>query len=200
MAVYSRYSNVLEADGTPMTVRSALQIINQELDVYFSEQEGELDSESRFCVALYMQNAFNDMKYGEAAVLAQAKNIPIDKLAARGVVYAEKNFVRLLTREEIPEKVDKKIIWLLTQQLTRAFENDGVMGVARIVSGLSSFEPELAKALAYRLYQIAERKGWAQEAYAYNSLVTSWPEIQSAAAQLQAQKSGGEQITFFGNN
>lgn len=200
MAVYSRYSNVLEADGTPMTVRSALQIINQELDVYFSEQEGELDSESRFCVALYMQNAFNDMKYGEAAVLAQAKNIPIDKLAARGVVNSEKNFVRLLTREEIPEKVDKKIIWLLTQQLTRAFENDGVMGVARIVSGLSSFEPELAKALAYRLYQIAERKGWAQEAYAYNSLVTSWPEIQSAAAQLQAQKSGGEQITFFGNN
>ena len=47
MAVYSRYQKVLEGDGTPMSVRSALQIINEEIDLYFNEQDGELDTESR---------------------------------------------------------------------------------------------------------------------------------------------------------
>ena len=45
---------------------------------------------------------------------------------------------------------------------------------------------ERAKDLAYRLYTIAARKKWAQEAYAYNALVVAWPEIQSRAAELKA--------------
>jgi putative DNA methylase len=197
MGVYSRFSKVLEADGTPMSVRSALQIINQELDLYFSEQDGELDRDSRFCVDLYTQYAFNDVKFGEADVLARAKNTSVEKLAARGVLYAQKGVVRLLDREEIPEKTDKEIIWLLTQQLTRALEKDGVLGAAKIVADIYTSEPEQAKALAYRLFQIAERKGWAQEAYAYNSLVIGWPEVQSKAAELKMQMSNATQMTLF---
>ena len=197
MGVYSRFSKVLEADGTPMSVRSALQIINQELDLYFSEQDGELDRDSRFCVDLYTQYAFNDVKFGEADVLARAKNTSVEKLAARGVLYAQKGVVRLLDREEIPEKTDKEIIWLLTQQLTRALEKDGVLGAAKIVADIFTSEPEQAKALAYRLFQIAERKGWAQEAYAYNSLVIGWPEVQSKAAELKRQMSNATQMTLF---
>jgi putative DNA methylase len=199
MGVYSRFSKVLEADGTPMSVRSALQIINQELDLYFTEQDSELDRDSRFCVDLYTQYAFNDVKFGEADVLARAKNTSVEKLAARSLLYAQKGVVRLLTREEIPEKIEHRefIIWLLTQQLTRALEKDGVLGVAKIVSGIFTSEPEQAKALAYRLFQIAERKGWAQEAYAYNSLVIAWPEVQSKAAELQAQMRNATQMTLF---
>jgi putative DNA methylase len=199
MEVYSRFSKVLEADGTPMSVRSALQIINQELDLYFSEQDSELDRDSRFCVDLYTQYAFNDVKFGEADVLARAKNTSVEKLAARGVLYAQKGVVRLLDREEIPEKIDKEIIWLLTQQLTRALEKDGVLGAAKIVVDIFTSEPEQAKALAYRLFQIAERKGWAQEAYAYNSLVISWPEVQNKAAELKSQVSKATQMKLFDN-
>lgn len=199
MGVYSRFSEVLEADGTPMSVRSALQIINQELDLYFTEQDGELDRDSRFCVDLYTQYAFNDMKFGEADVLARAKNTSVEKLRGLGVLYAEKGVVRLLTREEIPEKITSgdHIIWLLTQKLTRAMEKDGVVGAAEIVSDLFTSEPEHAKALAYRLFQIAERKGWAGEAYAYNSLVIAWPEIQSKAADITAQRNNVRQMTLF---
>jgi putative DNA methylase len=199
MGVYSRFSKVLEADGTPMSVRSALQIINQELDLYFTEQDGELDRDSRFCVDLYTQYAFNDMKFGEADVLARAKNTSVEKLTARGVLYAEKGVVRLLTREEIPEKITSgdRIIWLLTQQLTRAMEIDGVVGAAEIVADIFTSEPEHAKALAYRLFQIAERKGWAGEAYAYNSLVIAWPEIQSKAADITAQRNNAKQMMLF---
>ena len=94
-------------------------------------------------------------------------------------------------------KICKDIIWILTQQLTHAMEKDGVVGVAKIVSGMMTSEPEHAKALAYRLFTIAERKGWAQEAYAYNSLVIAWPEVQSKAAEIQAQQSNTEQMTIF---
>jgi len=215
MGVYSRFSNVLEADGTPMGVRSALQIINQELDLYFTEQDDELDRDSRFCVDLYTQYAFNDMKFGEADVLARAKNTSVEKLAGRGVLYAQKGVVRLLTREEIPEGARAslpaqeyagkdarapssiEIIWLLTQQLTRAMEKDGVVGAAKIVADIFTSEPEQAKALAYRLFTIAERKGWAQEAYAYNSLIIAWPEVQSKAAELQSERGSAKQKTFF---
>ena len=197
MAVYSRYSKVLEADGSPMSVRSALQIINQELDLYFSEQDGELDRDSRFCVELYSQCAFNDMKFGDADVLARAKNTSVERLAGRGILYAQKGVVHLLTRDEIPEKVNssESTIWLLTQQLTRALEKGGIKACAEIVASLIGSNAEHAKALAYRLYTIAERKGWAQEAYAYNSLVMAWPDIQSKAAELQ--NFTPEQLSIF---
>lgn len=197
MGVYSKYSKVLESDGTPMTVRSALQIINQELDVYFNEQDGELDQNSRFCVDLYMQNAFNDIKFGDADTLARAKNTSVAALAAKGVLYAHKGSVHLLTREELPEKVNEQeeTIWLLCQQLTQAMATGGVAACAQIVVNMFGSNAERAKDLAYRLYTVAERKGWAQEAYAYNALVIAWPEIQSRAAELQAYQP--EQTSLF---
>lgn len=190
MGVYSRFGKVLEADGSPMTVRSALQIINQELDVYFNEQDGELDRDSRFCVDLYTQNAFNDMKFGDADTLARAKNTSVAALASHGILNAQKGVVHLLGRDEIPEKVDsnEQLVWLLTQQLTHAMETGGVVACAQIVAPIFGSNAEHAKDLAYRLFTIAERKGWAGEAYAYNALVIAWPEIQSKAAEIQAIK------------
>lgn len=197
MGVYSRFGKVLEADGSAMTVRSALQIINQELDVFFNEQDGELDRDSRFCVDLYTQNAFNDMKFGDADTLARAKNTSVAALASRGVLYAQKGVVHLHGRDEIPEHVDsdEHLIWLLTQQLTHAMETGGVVACARIVAPMFGSNAEHAKDLAYRLFTIAERKGWAQEAYAYNALVIAWPEIQTKAAEMQAVKP--EQLDLF---
>lgn len=197
MGVFSRYGKVLEADGSPMTVRSALQIINQELDVYFNEQDGELDRDSRFCVELYSQFAFNEMKFGDADTLARAKNTSVAALASAGVVSAAKGVVRLLGREEITGQVrlDERCIWLLTQQLTRAMETAGVLGCAQILAPMFGSNGEQAKDLAYRLYTIAERKGWATEAYAYNALVIAWPDIQSKAAELQ--KLEPEQLSMF---
>lgn len=197
MGVYSRFAKVLEADGTPMTVRSALQIINQELDIYFNEQDGELDRDSRFCVDLYTQRAFNGIDFGDADTLARAKNTSVAALASKGVLYAQKGDVRLLGRDEIPARVDvnEELIWLLTQQLTHAMETGGIQACAQIIAPMYGANAEQAKALAYRLFTIAERKGWAQEAYAYNALVIAWPEIQSKAAELQAAKP--EQLTLF---
>lgn len=187
IGVFSRYSAILEADGTPMTVRSALQIINQELDLYFNEQDSELDRETRFCIELYSQYAFNDVRFGEADTLARAKNTAVAIMASHNILYAQKGTVHLLDRKELPEKVENdSSVWLLCQQLTRSMEIGGIEACAKMIAPMYGAAPEHAKDLAYRLYTIAERKGWTQEAYAYNALVVSWPEIQSRAAAIQA--------------
>lgn len=188
IGVYSRFSQVLEADGSPMTVRAALQIINQELDAYFSDQDGELDRESRFCVDLYAQKAFDTIPFGEADVLARAKNVSIEGLAAKGLLASAKGKVHLLDRNEVSEQVSfASPAWLITQQLTHALEDGGVTACAKLLVGALGGKADGAKALAYRLFTIADKKNWQQEAFAYNSLVTAWPEIQSKAAQLAAE-------------
>lgn len=197
MGVFSQYRRVLEADGTPMTVRSALQVINEEIDLYFNEQVGSLDTASRFCVDLYTQCAYNDIKYGEAEVLANAKSTPIPMMASHGVLYAKSGIVHLVERENLPENFDtsENNIWMLTQQLTQAMATGGVEACAKAIFNMFGSNAEYAKDLAYRLYTIAERKGWASEAYAYNSLVVAWPDIQTRAAELKQIKP--EQLTLF---
>ncbi len=185
IAVYSRYKSVLESDGTIMSVRTALQIINQELDAFVSEQEGEMDSESRFCVNLYSQFAYNEVKYGEADVLARAKNTSVERLSNIGALFSEKGIVRLKTREEIPEPTKTGArTWILCQQLTREVDRGGIEATAKILLPYSGHDAENAKSLAYRLFTIADQKKWTQEAYAYNALITAWPDIQSTLITL----------------
>ena len=197
MGVFSRFRKVLEADGSTMSVRSALQVINEEIDLYFNEQVGSMDTASRFCVDLYTQCAYNNIKYGEAEVLANAKGTSIPMMVSHGVLYAKAGVVHLTERDELPENVDRseQNIWLLTQQLTRAMATGGIEACAKIVWGIFGSGAEAAKDLAYRLYTIAERKGWTEEGYAYNALVVAWPDIQSRAAAIKAD--APEQMTLF---
>ena len=194
MAVYSRYAQVLEADGTPMTVRTALQLINQELDQYFSEQDGTLDRDTMFCISFYKQFAFRDIKFGEAEKLIRAKNTSTDRLKRKGIFYAEKGIACLLQRDEMAAQrtFDVSVTWQVVQRLAYALDVDGVEGAAQIVVGLSSEDAEKARALAYRLFQTAERRGWAQEAYAYNTLVTNWRAIQEVTARIKKDQGANQ--------
>lgn len=185
IGVYSRYSHVLDADGSEMGVRAALQLINEELDAYFNEQSEGTDSESRFCIELYKQAGFNDVKYGEAEVLATAKNVSIQAMEHAGLLDADKGVVHLLVRDKISMVASPQTpTWLLAQQLTQAIDDRGIEGCAQQVVDASIASAERAKALAYRLFTIADRKGWASEAYAYNALVTSWSDVLLRATEL----------------
>ena len=82
MAVFSRYSEVLEADDRPMSVRQALMLINQELDTFLAEQEGEFDSYSRFAVGWFEQFGFEVAKYGQAEVMAMGRGTAVQAIVA----------------------------------------------------------------------------------------------------------------------
>jgi len=185
MSVFSRYAEVLESDGTPMSVRTALQIINQELDLYFSEQDGEMDSNSRFCIDLYSQYEFKKIEYGVADVLARAKNTSVEDIRTLGALYSGNGVVYLVKRDELTTDTKPGFIWLLIQQLTHALKTEGIEGVARIIAGIESSEPDRAIKLAYHLYNVAERKGWATEARAYNDLIIQWNEVQNKVKSIQ---------------
>jgi putative DNA methylase len=186
MAVFSRYSKVLETDGSPMRVRTALGLINQALDEILAAQEGEYDAETRWALAWFEQYGTAEGKFGDAETLSRAKDTAVNALEEAGIIKAKAGKVKLVPREGLngdwdPASEKRLTIWELTQHLIRALETGGEAAAARIIRRVSSLA-ETAKDLAYRLYTICDRKGWPQEALAYNMLVKSWPELQKLAA------------------
>lgn len=191
MAVFSRYAKVLEADGTPMRVRTALQLINQTLDEFLTEQEGEFDADTRWALTWFEQHQFDEGKYGDAETLSKAKNTSVTGLVNSGILKAKGGKVQLLRRDELPdnwtpEQDDRTPDWEVTQHLIWTLDQKGESGASVLLSKLGD-RGEVARDLAYRLYSICDRKSWTQEAIAYNSLVISWPEISRLAAEEHKQ-------------
>ena len=196
MAVFSKYARVLEADGTPMTVRTALLLINQELDLYLNAQGGELDAVSRFCLDLYAQYAFNEIPFGVADTLARAKNVSVAAVAECGAVFAGKGTVRLRGRDELPEakEDEREPTWMLCQRLTQAMAVGGFKSTSDLAAAQMAGNVERARALAYRLFTLAELRKWTKEAYDYNALVSAWGEVRIEAEAIRQQRP--EQLTL----
>lgn len=189
MAVFSRYAKVLETDGSTMSVRSALTEINKCLDEVLAEQEGEFDADTRWALAWFDQNGFNEGAYGVAETLCTAKNTSVQGMKDAGILEAKGGKVRLLKKEELdadwnPATDSRLTIWEITHHLIRRLEQ-GESGAAELIQQLGA-KAEVARDLSYRLYTICERRKWAQEAIAYNALVLSWSDVQRLAEERTA--------------
>lgn len=184
MAVFSKYAAVLEADGKPMTVRSALQLINRFL------AEDDFDADTQFCLHWFEQYGWDRGKFGEADTLARAKGTSVDGVKQSGVLYSSAGNVRLLKWTEYPSdwdpQTDQRLpVWEVLHQLIRVFNTTGETGAGGVFAAVQS-KGEAARQLAYRLYTLCERAGRAEDARAYNDLITSWTGIESAAAKVPA--------------
>lgn len=192
MAVFSKYEQVLETDGSPMTVRAALALINRELDAFLSEQDGDMEAESRFCVTWFEQYGLKEGEFGEADNVARARNASLDELVRDGVIFRDGGKVRILRRDELPEKWDaamENTVFTATQHLVRALQSGG--GVEEAAALLADMRPDMgenAKALAYRLFTLCEKNKMGDEAMHYNALVLSWPDIVRRAGELRSNK------------
>jgi putative DNA methylase len=185
MAVFSRYSRIMETDGEPMTVRTALQLVSQMLDETLAEQEGEFDGNTRWALAWFEQFAFNDGPFGDAETLSKAKNTAINALAATGIVKTAAGKARLLRVDELPTDWDPATdqnltVWKMLHHLIGVMNADGETAAATLVRKLGDMA-ETARDLAYRLYTICERRKRNDEALAYNGLVIAWPELTKLA-------------------
>lgn len=193
MAIYSAYSAVTEPNGDRLRVRAALQLINQVLDEVLTEQDSEHDRDTGWAVSWFEQYGMNEAEYGRAETLATARAVSVDGLREAGLIQSGRGRVQLIKRADLPPDWDpardrRVTDWEIVQYLIRALETGGRDAAAALKRRLGS-RAEIAKDLAYRLYTICERKGWAQEALAYNSLVVEWPAISKAVNEL-----GGERI------
>jgi putative DNA methylase len=191
MAIFSRYAKVLEADGSPVRVRPALALINQVLDEVVSEQEGEFDADTRFAIGWFAEYRTSDGPFGRADDLARARNTAVNGLVESGIVHSGGGKVRLLSRAELdpgwdPATDPRPTVWEATQHLVRRYFDEGSeQAAAELLSRLGGMG-ETARDLAYRLYLVCERKGWTDEARAYNGLVVAWPEISRQSLGVQA--------------
>ena len=180
MAVFTRYAKVLNTDGNPVSVREALALINTTLDEVLAEQEGDFDADSRWALAWFDQNGFDEGDFGIAETLSKAKNTSVSGLANAGILESRRGKVRLLRPEELypdwdPATDPRLSAWEIVHHLVRALAG-GEAAAAALAARLGS-KAEIARELAYRLYNTATNKKRAAEALAYNGLVQSWPEI-----------------------
>lgn len=181
MEVFSKYSAVIEANGKPMTVRTALQLINRFIG------EDDFDHDTQFCLAWFEQHGWAEGKYGDADVLARAKGTSVGGLIEAGVVDSAGGDLRLLKWAEMPrdwspENDSRLAVWEGLHQLIRALNQDGESAAGALLARMPDKTASL-NALMYRLYTLCERQGWAEEARAYNELQGAWAGIEQASQE-----------------
>ena len=199
MGVFSRYKAVLESDDSPMSVKTALQLINRELDEYLGGIQGEFDADTRFAITWFEQNGTGKGDYGVADNLARARGISVDSVKHAGIVESAAGKVRILSRDELdddwdPEDDHHLTVWECLQHLVRQHEKNGISHDTAVLLKKINIQAEAVKDLAYCLYDIsANKRKDAKEATAYNALIADWTELTKAAAAIH-DTSGDRQI------
>nr|CAD6420447.1 hypothetical protein REQ54_02100 [Rhizobium sp. Q54] len=198
MGVFSRYKSVLAADGNPMSVKAALQLINHELDEYLGGIQGEFDPETRFAITWFEQYGMKAGDYGSADNLARPRGISVEGVKHAGIVESAAGKVRLLGREELenkwhPTEDHHLTVWECLQHLIKRYEANGISFETAALLKQIGIRADAVKDLAYCLYDIAANKRKdAKEATAYNALIADWTELTREAASIR-EVGGGSQ-------
>lgn len=192
MGIFTSYAKVLEPDDSEMTVRTAIALINEVREEILGEEDAHYDPATRFCLDWFQTFGMDEAKSGDAINMANAYNLGLADLERAGVFSAKSNVARLIMRSEMPRDwrpgSDRILThWECTQHLIRTLEAEdgGTSAAAKLVAEMSPEDAEAARALAYRLYDICEKKGWAQEAQVYNLLAEEFPHLEQAALDYQ---------------
>lgn len=192
MAVFSRYSAVLEANGEPMSVHTALTLINKQVDEVLGGEN--FDPDTNFSLGWFQEVGWSAGEFGKANVLAQAKATTVDGVVQAGVLHAQGGKVKLLKPVDYPVDWDPQAdnrtpVWEALHQLIRALTQGGESAAGTLLARMPERSGDIRR-LAFWLYTLCERKGWAEDARNYNELVTAWHAIESASherGQIGAQ-------------
>jgi putative DNA methylase len=204
MGVFSRYAKVLEDDDSIMSVKTALALINRVWEEIENELDTAFDSETQVALAWFATYGFDARASGELIMLTTAKNTSDRALFASGVFKDLRGKAGLTPRDELPigwsPATDKSLtVWECVQHTARVLnaEDGGGAAAARLVAEMGPKAAD-ARALAYRLYEIASQKGWAAEALIYNELAQEWPKLEELAATAGARtKAADAQASLF---
>lgn len=188
MAIFSKYAAVLNQDGTKMRVHDALILINREISAFLTPDAGSFDSDTLFCNNWFEEFGWSAGPFGSANTLAQAKGTSVGGVEAAGVVESGSGKVRLLRWAEYPDGWDPKAdartpVWEAAHHLIRALNREGEAEAGALLARMPE-RGEAIRQLAYHLYTICERKKWADDARAYNELITAWHAIVAASHEM----------------
>ena len=187
MAIFSKYASVLNQDGTPMGVHDALILINREITRFLNPESDSFDADTLFCSSWFDQYGWSAGPFGEADTLARAKGTSADGVRKAGVVESGAGKVRLLKWDDYPADWDPRRdartpVWEACHQMIRILKTSGESEAGTLLAKIPE-RGDSIRQLAYHLYTLCERKKWAEEARAYNELITSWNAIVTASSQ-----------------
>lgn len=209
IGLFSKYSGVLEADGQKMSVRSALQVINEILDEVLSEQEGDYDADTRFALTWFRSYGFSTEAYGSADSLARARNTSVEHLHRAGILHSGQGKVHLYSPEELhtaeeqdgtpydPVADNDVSAWETVIHLAKELEyGDGVASAGNLLARVpDAIDRDLCKQLAFLLFQISEQRGEAKTALLFNQLGTAWNDIAQTARDIPEHERVGTPAT-----
>ena len=203
ISVFSRYAKVREADGSDMSVRDALQLINATLDEVLGEQESDLDSDTRFAVRWYRQYGWEADSSGIADQLARSSDTSLAELQRGGIFEAKGGKARLLSPTQLNEAwdpaADEQVsVWEATVRLAAVLAKDGVDKVAELLPAVGEkVSLDAVKELGFLLFHEAEKNKDTDDAILFNGLVSSWGDLNEQARQIVAYpKAHQEALTF----
>ncbi len=185
MAIFSKYDGILEAGGSKMSVHEALILINRAITEYLNPDSGNFDNDTLFCDDWFSQYGWSEGQFGEADTLARAKGTSVEGVRDAGVIESGGGKVQLLKWSEYPVDWDPKTdnrtpVWEACHQLIRALNQQGESDAGVLLARMPE-RGESIRQLAYHLYTLCERKKWAEEARAYNELISAWHAIVAAS-------------------
>ena len=190
MGVFSRHAKILMDDDSALPVKMALAEINRIWGEIENEGDASLDAETQVALAWFASYGFDAKSSGELITLANAKNIPTSQLFKSDVFDDLSGKAGLKPRERLspdwtPAGDASLTIWECVQHAARVLgaEDGGDAAAARMIAQMGPKAAD-ARALAYRLFQIATDKGWAAEALVYNELAAEWPRLEALAEGL----------------
>ena len=196
MKVYSQYHQVETISGERVTVREALAAINEAIDAYQAQQEGELDANTRFCLRWFRQHGYAEGDFGESEVLSLASNVVIDDLASEGLLTTGAGKVALRPLDDFhadrPWPRSDMTAWegchRMAWQMVPREGRGGVPGAAEAARAMGG-DAEMVERLARLLYSHYDRASDSANALIFNNLVTAWPAILEEAQRQAAEPS-----------
>lgn len=203
ISVFSRYSRVREADGSDMSVKDALLLINATLDEVLGEQESDFDPETRFAVRWYRQYGWEEESSGIADQLARSSDTSIGALERGGIFEAKGGKARLLSPSRLesdwdPAADDHVSVWEATVRLAATMAKGGADKVAELlptVQGRVSLDA--VKELGFLLFKEAEKKEDGEDALLFNSLVSAWGDLSEQARRIASIPRAAQQEFDF---
>lgn len=204
ISVFSRYAKVREADGSDMSVKDALQLINATLDEVLGEQESDLDSDTRFAVRWYRQYGWEADSSGIADQLARSSDTSLAELQRGGIFEAKGGKARLLSPTQLNEDWDPAAdehvsVWEATVRLAAVLAKDGVDKVAELLPAVGEkVSLDAVKELGFLLFHEAEKNKDTDDAILFNGLVSSWGDLNEQARQIVAHPKAHQETLPIG--
>ena len=192
IAVFSRYSRVREADGSDMSVKDALILVNSTLDEVIGDQESDFDGDTRFAIKWYRQYGWGQENSGIADQLARSSDTSIGALERGGIFEAKGGKARLLAPSALDgawdaATDDRVSVWEATVRLAAVMAKHGADKVAELIPTVQTrVNLDAIKELGFLLFHEAEKKRDSKDAGLFNGLVGAWSDLNEQARKLAA--------------